>query len=52
VSMPQADVALMPFMERFRWCLQLTQDYDMSRLSAGAVTTWLVSTVRAGTVCT
>jgi hypothetical protein len=41
----QADVALMPFIERFGWCLQLTQDYDMSSLLDGSVTSWLVSTV-------
>jgi hypothetical protein len=38
----QADVALMPFFERFRLCLQLTQDYDLSALQGGSVAAWLV----------
>lgn len=38
----QADVALMPFYERFRLCLQLTQDYDLSAVQGGSITAWLV----------
>lgn len=34
----------MPFFERFRLCLQLTQGDDLARLGDGAVTGWLVST--------
>lgn len=37
----QADVALAPFFERFRLCLQLTQDYDLSA-EGGSMTAWLV----------
>lgn len=39
----QADVALMPFFERFRLCLQLTQDSDIAGEQEGAVAAWLVS---------
>lgn len=40
----QADVALMPFLERFELCLQLTQDNDLAGVQDGAVAAWLVST--------
>lgn len=39
----QADVALMPFFERFRLCLRLTQGYDLASVDGGTVTDWLVS---------
>jgi hypothetical protein len=45
----QADVALMPFFERFRLCLQLTQGYDLASVGGGAVTRWLVSNPRSTT---
>lgn len=38
----QADVALMPFFERFRLCLQLMQDYDLSAVQGGSISAWLV----------
>lgn len=36
-----ADVALLPFFERFRLALQLFQDYDLAGVQGGAVTQWM-----------
>lgn len=43
VGLLQADVALLPFFERFRLALQLFQDYDLAGVQGGAVTQWMVS---------
>lgn len=32
----------MPFFERFRLCLQLMQDYDLSAVQGGSISAWLV----------
>jgi hypothetical protein len=39
----QADIALLPFFERFRLALQLFQDYDLADVRDGALTEWMVS---------
>lgn len=36
-------MALAPFFERFRLCLQATQGYDLSSVQGGSITQWLVS---------
>jgi len=41
----QADAALMPFLERFRLCLQLGQEVDFAKVQGGTIGAWLVSVV-------
>lgn len=39
----QADIALLPFFERFRLALNLFQDCDLADIDGGAVAHWMVS---------
>lgn len=38
----QADIALLPFFERFKLALQLFQGYDLADAHGGAITQWMV----------
>jgi hypothetical protein len=53
-SFLQADIALLPFFERFQLALALFQDYDLAGVHGGAITHWMVSKGHvdlAGLVC-
>jgi hypothetical protein len=39
----QADIALLPFFERFQLALGLFQDYDLAGVHSGAIAQWMVS---------
>jgi hypothetical protein len=45
-SFLQADIALLPFFERFQLALALFQNYDLADVNGGAITQWMVSKAR------